>query len=80
MHGYRRTGIAGVANIGNDRNWTGSHFNQANWYVFGRMAWDPDVSAMTVADEWVRQTFSNDPVVVTPRTEFGSLASLGMTA
>jgi alpha-glucuronidase len=60
------TAISGVANIGNDTNWTGSHMNQANWYVFGRMAWDPDVSAEAVADEWVRQTFSNDPAVVKP--------------
>ena len=68
VHGNANTAIAGVANIGLDTNWTGSHFNQANWYVFGRMAWDPDVTASTVADEWVRQTFSNDPVVVTPVT------------
>jgi len=68
VHGYANTAIAGVANIGSDANWTGSHFNQANWYVFGRMAWDPDVTASAVADEWVRQTFSNDPVVVTPAT------------
>lgn len=65
---YATTAIAGVANIGSDANWTGSHFNQANWYVFGRMAWDPDVSAADIADEWVRQTFSNDPMVVTPVT------------
>jgi len=58
--------ISGVANIGSDVNWTGSHFNQANWYVFGRMAWDPDLSAESVADEWVGQTFSNDPAFVTP--------------
>jgi len=60
------TAIAGVANVGDDANWTGSHMNQANWYAFGRMAWDPDLSAETAADEWVRQTFSNDPVVVGP--------------
>ncbi len=41
----RRTAIAGVANIGTDRNWTGSHFAQANWYAFGRLAWDPALSA-----------------------------------
>lgn len=69
VHGYGDTAIAGVANIGSDTNWTGSHFNQANWYVFGRMAWDPDVSAAAVADEWVRQTFSNDPAVVGPVTK-----------
>jgi alpha-glucuronidase len=63
---YAITAIAGVANVGDDANWTGSHFNQANWYVFGRMAWNPDISAKTVAEEWVRETFSNDPAVVTP--------------
>jgi alpha-glucuronidase len=65
-HKYPVTAIAGVANIGEDVNWSGSHFNQANWYVFGRMAWTPDISAKTVAEEWVRATFSNDPAVVTP--------------
>jgi len=58
--------ISGVANIGNDVNWTGSHFNQANWYVYGRMAWDPSLSAQSVATEWVGQTFSNDPALLTP--------------
>ncbi|XXX78409.1 alpha-glucuronidase family glycosyl hydrolase [Sorangium sp. So ce134] len=66
LHGYATTAIAGVANIGDDTNWSGSHMNQANWYVFGRLAWNPDLSAEAVAEEWVRQTFSNDPVVVTP--------------
>lgn len=69
LHGYKTTVMAGVANIGTDTNWSGSHFNQANWYVFGRMAWDPDVTAQAIAEEWVRQTLSNDPVVLTPVTE-----------
>jgi len=69
VYNYANTAIAGVSNVGSDTNWNGSHFNQANWYVFGRMAWDPDVSAADVADEWVRQTFSNDPTVVTPVTK-----------
>jgi alpha-glucuronidase len=59
-------GMAGVANIGADRNWTGSHFDQANWYAFGRLAWDPELDARAVADEWVRMTFSNDPRFVDP--------------
>ena len=42
LHGHALTGMAGVANIGTDRNWSGSHFDQANWYAFGRLAWDPD--------------------------------------
>jgi len=60
LHGYRRTGMAGVSNIGTDRNWTGSQFNQANWYAFGRLAWDHDLSSSAIADEWIRMTFTND--------------------
>lgn len=66
LHGQRLTGIAGVANIGSDRNWSGSHFDQANWYAYGRLAWDPDASSRDLADEWARMTFSNDPAVVEP--------------
>jgi alpha-glucuronidase len=64
LHGYRRTGIAGVANIGTDRNWSGSHFDQANWYAFGRLAWNPALPSEDIAREWVRMTFGNDPVLV----------------
>jgi alpha-glucuronidase len=64
VHAYARTGIAGVSNIGDDVNWTGSHFNQANWYAFGRLAWDHDLSSADIADEWIRMTFSNDPSAV----------------
>jgi alpha-glucuronidase len=66
LHRHARSGIAGVANIGADRDWTGSHFNQANWYAFGRLAWDSDLSSAAVAEEWIRMTFSNDPAVVAP--------------
>jgi alpha-glucuronidase len=66
VHGYRLTGMAGVSNIGSDRNWTGSHFDQANWYAFGRLAWDPELSARDIAEEWTRMTFSNDPRFVKP--------------
>ena len=66
LHGYRKTGMAGVSNIGADRNWTGSDFDQANWYAFGRLAWDPGLSAQGIAQEWVRMTFSNDAAFVTP--------------
>jgi alpha-glucuronidase len=66
LHGYQLTGMAGVANIGSDRNWSGSHFDQANWYAFGRLAWDPQLSARSIAGEWVRMTFSNDPALVEP--------------
>ena len=60
------TGMAGVANIGSDENWTGSHFDQANWYAFGRLAWDPEASARDIAEDWVRMTFSNAPAFVAP--------------
>jgi alpha-glucuronidase len=66
LEGHRLTGMAGVANIGADRNWTGSHFDQANWYAFGRLAWNPALPAATIAQEWVRMTFSNDPAFVAP--------------
>ena len=69
LHGYKLTAIAGVPGIGSDANWMGSHFNQANWYAFGRLGWNPDLNAQAIADEWIRQTFSNDPVVVTPVTQ-----------
>lgn len=66
LDGHTLSGMAGVANIGADRNWCGSQFDQANWYAFGRLAWDPMLSAKTIAEEWVRMTFSNDPAFVTP--------------
>jgi alpha-glucuronidase len=64
--GHELTGIAGVANIGRSRDWSGSTFNQANWYAFGRLAWDPGLSAEAIAREWAAQTFSPDPRVVDP--------------
>jgi alpha-glucuronidase len=66
LHGYTQTGMAGVSNIGADRNWTGSHFDQANWYAFGRLAWDPGLASRDVADEWLRMTFSNDADFLAP--------------
>ena len=60
------TGMAGDANIGTDRDWTGSDFNQADWYGFGRLAWNPDASAHDIAEDWARMTFSNDPAFVKP--------------
>ena len=64
LHGYSRTGVAGVANIGTDRDWTGSVFGQANWYAFGRLAWNPERSSRAIAGEWLRMTFSTDPFFV----------------
>ncbi|HSU27733.1 MAG TPA: alpha-glucuronidase family glycosyl hydrolase [Chitinophagaceae bacterium] len=66
---YNITGIAAVANIGNEKNWTGHPFGQANWYAFGRMAWDHTVSPSQVATEWIRATFTNDKKFVTPVLE-----------
>ena len=53
----RLVGIAGVANIGLDRNWCGHHFSQANWYAFGRLAWNPMLTSEAIAQEWLNQTF-----------------------
>lgn len=58
--------MAGVANIGNDTNWCGHHFAQANWYAFGRTAWNPSLTSEKIADEWFRQTFSNDDRMLSP--------------
>jgi len=54
------TAIAGVANIGNDINWCGHPFAQANWYALGRLAWNHNLSSEQIADEWLRMSFSND--------------------
>lgn len=71
---HKISGMAGVANIGNDVDWSGSIFNQANWYVFGRMAWDPEISARAVAQEWARQTFTADPAFVNPAVDMMMLS------
>jgi alpha-glucuronidase len=54
------TGMAGVSNIGNDINWCGHPFAQANWYALGRLSWNNNLSSEQIADEWTRQTFAND--------------------
>ncbi len=61
LDNYSNTGMAGVANIGSDTNWCGHPFGQANWYALGRLAWNHNLSAEQIADEWIRQTFTNDP-------------------
>ena len=58
--------MAGVANIGDDTNWCGHHFAQANWYAFGRTAWNPSLKPEEIADEWLRQTFSGDERLLSP--------------
>lgn len=64
-YNYSESVIAGVSNIGNDRNWTGHQFNQANWYCFGRLAWDHTMSSEEIAEEWISLTFGNDQKVKT---------------
>ncbi|GGO91085.1 alpha-glucuronidase family glycosyl hydrolase [Stakelama pacifica] len=58
------TGMAGVANVGSDRNWSGSEFDQANWYAFGRFAWNPSADPEAIARDWTRMTWGNDPKLV----------------
>ena len=58
------TGIAGVANVGDDPNWTGHLLAQANLYAFGRLGWNPDLTAEEITEEWVKATFGPDPEVV----------------
>ncbi len=64
LHDYPMTGIAGVANTGSDTNWCGHLFGQANWYAFGRLAWDHALSSEKIADEWIRMTLSQEERVV----------------
>lgn len=71
--------MAGVANIGSSRTWSGSHFDQANWYAYGRMAWNPQARARDVAREWVAQTFAPDAGVMEPVTDL-SLNTAGRSA
>ena len=66
LYGHRLTGMAGVANTGSDRNWSGSQFDQANWYAFGRLAWNPDLDAEEIAREWTAMTFAPEAAVVEP--------------
>ena len=66
LHGYVRTGIAGVANTGTDRNWCGAVFACANWHAFGRLAWNPSRSSDDLADEWLRMTFTSEPEFLAP--------------
>ncbi len=60
LYHQKITGIAGVANTGSDRNWTGHDFLQANWYAFGRLAWNPDLDSRTIANEWIAMTLTRD--------------------
>jgi len=61
LDGHALSGIAAVSNIGTARSWCGHPFAAANWFAFGRLAWDPDQSAERIADDWLRMTFSHEP-------------------
>ncbi|MFN8440338.1 MAG: alpha-glucuronidase family glycosyl hydrolase [Caldilineaceae bacterium] len=60
LYGREDSCIVGVANTGSDRNWCGHHFSQANWYAFGRLAWDHQLDEGTLTQEWIRLTWGND--------------------
>ena len=75
--GERIDTIAAVANVGDDENWTGHTLAQANLFAFGRMAWNPGLSASEVTEEWVAQTFGNAPRLVPPLVEM-MLSSRGV--
>ena len=64
LHRQRLTGMAGVANTGSDRNWTGHHLAQANWYAFGRLAWQPNTPSKEIAQEWTKMTLTHDAAAV----------------
>lgn len=64
LHDYKLTGIAGVSNIGTDRNWTGHQTAQADWYAFGQLAWNPEQNIEKIAEDWIKMTFSNDQEVI----------------
>lgn len=69
LYPHALTAIAGVANIGDDANWCGHPFAQANWYAFGRLAWNHQLSSGQIADEWLRQSFTKDEAFVRPVKE-----------
>ncbi|MFV3077145.1 alpha-glucuronidase family glycosyl hydrolase [Niveispirillum fermenti] len=66
LDGHGLSAMAGVANIGSDRNWSGSTFDQANWYAYGRLAWNHGLSSEAIAREWIAASFSPDPAVLEP--------------
>jgi alpha-glucuronidase len=68
--------IAGVANIGRDPDWCGNIFNQANWYAFGRLAWDPGLSSAQIAEEWLRITFPKPRLMSQRRFDRGFIAPM----
>lgn len=71
----RLVGISGVANIGDDANWCGHPFSQANWYAFGRLAWNPSLTAEKIAHEWLVQTYENQDERFTKPVEMMMMTS-----
>ena len=71
----RLVGISGVANIGDDANWCGHPFSQANWYAFGRLAWNPSLTAEEIAHEWLVQTYENQNEKFTKPVEMMMMTS-----
>ena len=71
----RLVGISGVANIGDDANWCGHPFSQANWYAFGRLAWNPSLTAEEIAHEWLVQTYENQDGKFTKPVEMMMMTS-----
>ena len=71
----RLVGISGVANIGDDANWCGHPFSQANWYAFGRLAWNPSLTAEEIAHEWLVQTYENQDEKFTKPVEMMMMTS-----
>ena len=69
LENHKLTGMAGVANTGSDRNWTGHLFGQANWFAFGNLAWNHELTSEEIADDWIKMTLSSDPKVVATITK-----------
>jgi alpha-glucuronidase len=72
VYPQKHTAMAGVSNVGLDTNWTGQDFAQANWYAFGRLAWNNQLESAQIADEWLKQTFAktNQPTAADWNTNF----------
>lgn len=69
VHGNNINAIAGVTNIGDSINWCGHHLAQANWYAYGRMVWNPELSSEQILDEWLKQTFTDNKKFLEPMME-----------
>ncbi len=61
LENHKLTGMAGVANTGSNRNWTGHLMRQSNWFAFGKLAWNEEITSEEIAEEWIKMTFSSDP-------------------